>query len=190
MSISEEEKKKYQKDVKPQSKETQKDKQEQKPKQEEQPKEEPKAEEVEVDKNKALADEYLNLARVIQADFDNYRKRSIEQIEKAKTDGIAQAVELMLPSLDAFKKAKENIKDENTLSGINMLEKAINSGLEKLGVEKIQAVGLPLDPTVHNALAVAKDEQKEDGIILDEFQAGYKMKDKVIRCSQVLVNKL
>ncbi len=190
MSISEEEKKKYQKDVKPQSKETQKDKQEQKPKQEEQPKEEPKAEEVETDKNKALADEYLNLARVIQADFDNYRKRSIEQIEKAKTDGIAQAVELMLPSLDAFKKAKENIKDENTLSGINMLEKAINSGLEKLGVEKIQAVGLPLDPTVHNALAVAKDEQKEDGIILDEFQAGYKMKDKVIRCSQVLVNKL
>ena len=89
MSISEEEKKKYQKDVKPQSKETQKDKQEQKPKQEEQPKEEPKAEEVEADKNKALADEYLNLARVIQADFDNYRKRSIEQIEKAKTDGIA-----------------------------------------------------------------------------------------------------
>ena len=64
MSISEEEKKKYQNDAKPQSKETQKDKQEQKPKQEEQPKEEPKAE-VEADKNKALADEYLNLARVI-----------------------------------------------------------------------------------------------------------------------------
>lgn len=187
MSISEEEKKKYQKDAKPQSNEPQKDKQE--PKQEQEPKEEPKVE-AEVDKNKALADEYLNLARVIQADFDNYRKRSLDQIEKAKIDGIAQAVELMLPSLDAFKKAKENIKDENTLSGINMLEKAINMGLEKLGVEKIQAVGLPLDPTVHNALAVARDEQKEDGVILDEFQAGYKMKDKVIRCSQVLVNKL
>lgn len=189
MSISEEEKMKYQNDTKQKSKDVQTDKQESKPKQEEQPKEEPKVEVME-DKNKALADEYLNLARVIQADFDNYRKRSLEQIEKAKTDGIAQAVELMLPSLDAFKKAKENIKDENTLSGINMLEKAINMGLEKLGVEKIQAVGLPLDPTVHNALAVAKDEQKEDGVILDEFQAGYKMKDKVIRCSQVLVNKL
>lgn len=145
---------------------------------------------VEFEKTKALAEEYLNLARVIQADFDNYRKRSLDQIEKAKADGIAEAVELMLPSLDAFKKAKENIKDENTLSGISMLEKAIMSGLEKLGIEKIDAVGKPLDPNVHNALAVAKDEQKEDGIILDEFQAGYKMKDKVIRCSQVLVNKI
>ena len=142
------------------------------------------------DKTKALADEYLNLARVIQADFDNYRKRSLAQIEKAKVDGIAEAVELLLPSLDAFKKAKENIKDENTLSGINMLEKAINLGLEKLGVEKIDAVGLPLDPNYHNVLAVSKNEQKEDGIILEEFQAGYKMKDRVIRCSQVLVNKL
>lgn len=145
---------------------------------------------LELNKTKALAEEYLNLARVIQADFDNYRKRSADQIEKAKIDGISQTVELMLPSLDAFKKAKENIKDANTLSGINMLEKAILSSLEKLGVEKIPAVGLPLDPNVHNVLAVAKNPQQEDGIILEEFQAGYKMKDKVIRCSQVLVNKL
>ena len=71
-----------------------------------------------------------------------------------------------------------------------MLEKAIESGFKKLGIEKIEAVGKPLDPNVHNVLAVAKDEQKEDGIILEEFQAGYKLKNKVIRCSQVLVNKL
>ena len=71
-----------------------------------------------------------------------------------------------------------------------MLERAIISGFEKLGVEKIEAVGLPLDPNVHNALAVAKNENYEDDIVLEEFQAGYKMGDKVIRCSQVLVNKL
>jgi len=140
--------------------------------------------------DKALAEEYLNLARVIQADFDNYRRRSIEQIERARQDGIATTVELMLPSLDAFKKAKENIKDKNTLDGINMLEKAFNASLEKIGVEKIEALGKQLDPNVHNVLAVAKNEEKEDGIILEEYQAGYKMKDKVIRCSQVLVNKL
>lgn len=140
--------------------------------------------------NKALAEEYLNLARVIQADFDNYRKRSLEQIEKARIDGIASTVEVLLPSLDAFKKVKENVKDEQTLQGIEMLERAILSGFEKLGIQKIDAVGLPLDPNVHNALAVAKNEQVEDDIILEEFQAGYKMNDKVIRCSQVLVNKL
>ena len=138
----------------------------------------------------ALAEEYLNLARVIQADFDNYRKRSIQQIDKARIDGIASTVEVLLPSLDAFKRVKENVKDEKTLEGIDMLERAIISGFEKLGVEKIEAVGLPLDPNVHNALAVAKNENYDDEIVLEEFQAGYKMGDKIIRCSQVLVNKL
>lgn len=137
-----------------------------------------------------LAEEYLNLARVIQADFDNYRKRSLDQIEKARIDAIAETVEIILPSLDAFKKAKENIKDETTLQGINMLEKAFNSSLAKLGVQKIEAIGKQLDPNYHNVLAVAKDETKEDGIVLDEVQAGYVMNNKVIRCSQVLVNKL
>ena len=186
MSISEEEKKKHQ-----ENKQEPKGEPEKQPKLDEQTKEEkPKEEKIEQDKNKTLADEYLNLARVIQADFDNYRKRSLDQIQKAKVDGIAQAVELMLPSLDAFKKAKETIKDPSTLSGLDMLERAILTGFEKLGVEKIEAVGLPLDPNVHNVLAVAKDEQKADGIILEEFQAGYKMNGKIIRCSQVLVNKL
>ena len=82
---------------------------------------------------KALAEEYLNLARVIQADFDNYRKRSLEQIERARIDGISSTVEVLLPSLDAFKKVKENVKDEHTLEGIDMLERAIISGFEKLG---------------------------------------------------------
>ena len=139
---------------------------------------------------KDLAEEYLNLARVIQADFDNYRKRSLEQIERARIDGIASTVEVLLPSLDAFKKVKENIKDENTLAGIDMLERAIVSSLEKLGVEKIPAIGLPLDPNVHNALAVTTKDGYEDGVIIEEFQAGYKMNDKIIRCSQVLVNKV
>ncbi len=140
--------------------------------------------------HKDLAEEYLNLARVIQADFDNYRKRSLEQIERARVDGIASTVEVLLPSLDAFRKVKEKVKDEVTLEGIDMLERAILSSLEKLGVEKIPALGLPLDPNVHNALAVATKDGYEDDIIIEEFQAGYKMGDKVIRCSQVLVNKL
>lgn len=156
---------------------------------EEQSPEEPEKHEEGENKN-ALVEEYLNLARVIQADFDNYRKRSLIQIENARQDGIASTAEILLPVLDALKKAKETVKDEKTLEGLNMLEKSIISGFEKVGIIKIPAIGLPLDPNVHNVLAVAKDETKEDGIILDEFQAGYKLNNKVIRCSQVLVNKL
>ncbi len=152
--------------------------------------EEAEKEEQKEESGKALAEEYLNLARVIQADFDNYRKRSLEQIEKSRQDGIASTVEILLPSLDAFNKVKESVLDEKTLEGINMLEKSILSGFEKLGVEKIPAIGLPLDPNVHNALAITKNEELEDGIVVEEFQAGYIMNGKVIRCSQVLVNKL
>ena len=151
------------------------------PDEKEEEQEEPKTE---------LAEEYLNLARVIQADFDNYRKRSLEQIERARIDGIASTVEVLLPSLDAFKKVKENVKDEKTLEGIDMLERAILNGFEKLGIQKIEAIGLPLDPNVHNALAVTQNKELEDGIVVDEFQTGYKMGEKIIRCSQVLVNKL
>lgn len=147
-------------------------------------------EEVKEEPKKDLAEEYLNLARVIQADFDNYRKRSIVQIEKSRVDGISEAVEVLLPSLDAFKNVKQNVKDEKTLEGIEMLERAILSGFEKLGVEKIEAVGKPLDPNVHNVLAVVNNSEMEDDIVVEEFQAGYKMNDKIIRCSQVLVNKI
>lgn len=142
------------------------------------------------DCNGSKEEEYLNLLRIVQADFDNYRKRSVIQLEKAKTDGIAQTIEIFLPSLDAFKNVKSKIKDDTTREGVEMLEKQIMANLFKLGVEKIDAIGKPLDPNLHNAVAVAKDESKEDGIILDEFQAGYRLGDKIIRYSQVLVNKL
>lgn len=158
--------------------------------QNEQTKDEKEVQETQESNDVTLKDEYLNLARVIQADFDNYRKRSILQIEKAKIDGIASTVEVLLPSLDAFKNVKEKVKDAVVLEGIDMLERQIQASLQKLGVQKIESLGLELDPNVHNVLAVAKDETKPDGIILQEFQAGYKMGDKIIRCSQVLVNKL
>lgn len=165
-------------------------KEEEKKEQETETVEEQVTEEHKTEEKNTLADEYLNLARVIQADFDNYRKRSLVQIENAKTDAIANTVEILLPCLDAFKKAKENIKDEKILEGITMLEKSVLAGFEKLGVKKIESIGLPLDPNVHNVLAVAKDESKPDDTVLDEFQAGYKLDNKIIRCAQVLVNKL
>ena len=84
------------------------------------------------DKNKALADEYLNLAKVIQADFENYRKRSLEQIEKAKIDGMVQVVELMLPSLDAFKKAKENIIVLLNEKGLTITELEMDMMIEEV----------------------------------------------------------
>ncbi len=137
-----------------------------------------------------LADEYLNMARIIQADFDNYRKRSIESIKQAKRDGMISAIEVILPCLDVFKKAKQMIKDENDKKGIEMVENEINNSLKTLGVEKINTQDAKFDPNLHHALSIVEDKTKPDNVIVEEYQAGYKLGDKVIKYSQVIVNKL
>lgn len=137
-----------------------------------------------------LALEYLNMAKIIQADFDNYRKRSIESIKRAKQDGVISAVECILPCLDVFKNAKEMLKDESSLKGIEMVEKEMILALEKLGVKKIETKNQKFDPKLHHALSIIEMKDMPDGQIVEEYKAGYTLEDKVIRYSQVIVNKL
>ena len=140
-------------------------------------------------KKEEVKNDYLDMARRIQAEFENYRRRTQEDIKKAKTDGQISVIETFLPCLDTFKEAKKSIADENVLKGIEMIENKIMEALKVLGVEKIDAVGQKYDAHLHNAIAVVKDESKENDIILDEYQAGYKFNEKVIRYSKVIVNK-
>ncbi len=133
--------------------------------------------------------EYLNLAKQIQADFDNFRRHAVEDIKQARLSGQSSVIEIFLPCLDTFKEAKKSITDENVLKGVEMIENNINSALEKLGVEKIESIGEKYNPHIHNVIAVMKDETKENDIILDEYQAGYKFNDKIIRYAKVIVNK-
>lgn len=133
--------------------------------------------------------EYLELARRIQAEFENFRKRSYFELEKAREDGAISVIEAFLPCLDTFKVAKKSIADQSVLEGVEMIENGILKALEKVGVEKIDSIGQIYNPHLHNVIAVTKVEDKENDIILDEFQAGYKYKDKVIRYSKVIVNK-
>ena len=135
------------------------------------------------------ANEYLEMAQRLQADFDNFRRRAGEQILRAKEEGKISVIEVFLPCLDTFKTAKKNITDESTLKGIEMIESKILDSLKSLGVEKIESVGHSYNPNLHEAIATLKVEDKENDIILDEFQAGYKYNDKVIRYAKVIVNK-
>lgn len=133
--------------------------------------------------------EYLNLARQIQADFENFRRHAIEDIKQARLNGQASVIEVFLPCLDTFKEAKKSITDENVLKGVEMIEENINNALKSIGVEKINSIGEKYNPHMHNVIAVMRDESKDNDIILDEYQAGYKLNDKVIRYAKVIVNK-
>ena len=135
------------------------------------------------------SDEYLNLARQIQADFENYRRHASEDIRNARISGQVSVIEAFLPCLDTFKDAKKMITDEKVLSGVEMIENKILDTLKAQGVEKIASSGGKYNPDFHNVIAVMKDENKENDIILDEYQAGYKFGGKVIRYSKVIVNK-
>lgn len=134
-------------------------------------------------------DEYLNLARQIQADFENYRRHVSEDIRSARISGQVSVIEAFLPCLDTFKDAKKMITDEKVLSGVEMIENKILDTLKVQGVEKIASIGEKYNPDLHNVIAVMKDENKENDIILDEYQAGYKLGGKVIRYAKVIVNK-
>ena len=133
--------------------------------------------------------EYLELARRVQADFENFRRHAIEDIKKARIDGQVSVVEAFLPCLDIFKEAKKSINDESVLKGVEMVENKIISSLESLGVKKLESIGQVYNPRFHNVIAVVKNEELENDIIIDEYQAGYEFNGKIIRDAKVIVNK-
>ncbi|MEG1500122.1 MAG: nucleotide exchange factor GrpE [Clostridia bacterium] len=133
--------------------------------------------------------EYLSLLKLVQADFDNYRKRTVEEKLLAKTNGISEAVEKFLPAIDCMKKAMTMIKDPKTIEGLEMILKELNNSLTSLGVENIDIKGKQFDPNDANVIATLCDNSLEDNVVLDVVQAGYKINKKVIRYAQVVVNK-
>jgi len=131
----------------------------------------------------------LDLQR-LQAEFDNYRKRNEHISEKSKEDGVIYAVNKILPVLDSFKSAKMQVQDEKFLESLNLIEKQFLHCLSDLKVEKIDAEGQQFDPKFHNAVLSGKDETKADNEILEVYQDGFKLNDRIIRHSVVRINKL
>lgn len=144
----------------------------------------------EVDSENELVSTYLNMAQRLQADFDNYRKQTEIKLLQTFTRGQSSIIEAFLPCLDTFKKAKQAISDKNVLQGVEMIEKQIMETLKSQGVDKINSIGEKYDANLHNAIAVMKNEEYEDDVILDEYEAGYMFKGQVLRYAKVIVNKL
>ena len=125
-----------------------------------------------------------------QADFENYRKR----IEKERKEDSYRAawilIEGFLPVLDAFERALsgsgEGATDQYRI-GFEMIYKQFLDALTRLGLERIEAVGKPFDPFYHQAVERVETNEAADGIVIEELQHGYKVKDKVLRPTMVRV---
>ena len=142
---------------------------------------------------RAEAESYLDDLRRLQADFDNYRKRTLRE-QTARTASASQAlVARLLPVLDNFElavSAAEQSRDfDRMLKGVEMVLGALREVLEGEGLVKIEAEGKPFDPERHEAVIAVEQEGSEPGMVVDIVRAGYELGGKVLRPAMVKVAK-
>ncbi len=133
--------------------------------------------------------EYLEMAQRLQAEFDNYRRRNLDLAKTSRQDGIIYSIEQLLPVVDTINSAKRQVTDQNFLNSLDLIYKQTLDCFAKLGVSKIEAVGKPFDPLYHNAIMAEEADGVEPDMVLDEFQEGFMLGDRVIRHSVVKVSK-
>ena len=150
-------------------------------------KEEKKAETKEEKKTEApqgASDAYLRLL----AEYDNYRKRSQKEKDSLYADIKADTVTKFLPVYDNLVRAlNQGTEDEAYRKGVEMIMNQFCQTLEKLGVTKTESLGQKFDPKYHNAVMHVDDEEKGENEIVEVFQEGFMLGEKVIRFAMVKV---
>ena len=132
----------------------------------------------------AANDRYLRLA----AEYDNFRRRSMKERDNLYGDVKADTVKMFLPVYDNLERAlKQGTEDEAYRRGVELIMAQFNSTLEKLGVTVIDSLGQTFDPALHNAVMHVDDDEKGENEIVEVFQQGFKLGDKVIRFAMVKV---
>lgn len=134
------------------------------------------------------------------ADHDNYRKRVKRDIDDAVMRKTQSLLSGFLPSVDNLERALEiagtamaSASDENegnisqVVKGIEMVRDEFIKALEKQGIEPVQAVGQAFDPAVHDALQQIDSPDHPPGVVIREFEKGYKMGDRLLRPARVIV---
>ena len=137
----------------------------------------------------AQRDEYLDSLRRAQADFQNFKRRNQTARADGYEDGVREAIAAMLPSIDNLERAldaadKAGVNDGLT-DGVRMTLTTLLDGLKRFGFEEVPSLGEQFDPELHNA--VMREAGEEPGKILEVFQKGYRVKDKIIRYAMVKV---
>jgi molecular chaperone GrpE len=153
--------------------------------------------EADIERLQTERDQYLETARQLQADFENYRKRMLReqtaQIERANESLLEQ----LLLVLDSFELALGNLEGKSdevaqVRKGVELVFAELLAVLERAGVERIDALGEPFDPNLHEAVAqvgAEGDEAHPQPVVADIMRAGYRLKGRVLRPAMVKVAK-
>jgi len=142
----------------------------------------------EIEQKNAKIEEMTDTLKRLQAEFENYKKR----VEKEKAEFVkyshAGLIARILPVIDSFELALKNAGDrEKFVDGMKMIYAQLYSALEAEGLRPIKASGEQFDPYKHEVL-LKEESDKPEGTILEEFQKGYMLNDKVLRFSKVKIS--
>ncbi len=141
-------------------------------------------EEKKAESPQGASDAYLRLL----AEYDNYRKRSQKEKDSLYADIKADTVTKFLPVYDNLVRAlNQGTEDEAYRKGVEMIMNQFCQTLEKLGVTKTESLGQKFDPKFHNAVMHVDDEEKGENEIVEVFQEGFMLGEKVIRFAMVKV---
>ena len=136
------------------------------------------------DELSAMNDKYLRLC----AEYDNFRKRSQKEKDALYADVKANTMKSFLPVYDNLVRAlNQNTEDEAYKKGVEMIMAQFKTTMEKLGVTEMDCLGQKFDPAFHNAVMHVDDEEKGENEIVEVFQQGFMLGDKVIRFAMVKV---
>jgi molecular chaperone GrpE len=139
-------------------------------------------------------DENYNKFLRMQAEFDNFRKRTAKEREELYITSLEKIVTELLPIVDNMERAigafKSNGLDSSYIDGVDMIQKQLFAILEKNGLKEIEALGMDFDPNMHHAVMQVSGDAEEENKVKDVLQKGYFLGSKVIRPAmvQVVVN--
>jgi len=146
-----------------------------------------------LEREKERAEEYLNRLKYLQADFQNYQRRVEREREELVKRGNEELILKLLSVVDDLERAVEagkSLSDKEVLvSGVEMVLKQFQAALAEEGLSQIEAVGKPLDPELHEAVATVETNHYPENIIVRVLRKGYSLNGKVIRPSMVEVAK-
>jgi len=144
----------------------------------------------ELEKVKAERDSLLDRLARAQAEFENARRRATKEQQDFRDFATVDAIKTLLPVIDNFERALQAKSDGAEFrAGVELIYKQLQDVLSKLGVKAIAAKGEQFDPHVHEAIEMVETPDAPDHEVLEEWQRGYKFKDRLIRPAMVKVAK-
>jgi molecular chaperone GrpE len=135
-------------------------------------------------------DEYLDLARRAQADFENYRKRAAKEAALAGQRAKSGLVRELLPVVDNLERALASAGDDeqHLAEGVRLVHSELIAVLERNGVEQFDPRGARFDPEEHEALSMRSEDGAESGTVLDVVEKGYRANGGILRPARVVVS--